>query len=388
MELQEFITSNTPANIFEQFLESQNEKFWKNLRNVRRHQNDKFANLLQEQITRDIFTCFNESWIENTTNVELPVEMRLLLSFGPKFCLNSGKLSEKDCFKIICDVENILKIVHNHRERIRIRNNLVGFIQNSILTGNSSLSRTEKYLNNILDKTIEFIRDFNNKNPGNEIMITVSDKGGKSVVIYKKDYEKYMQEMLADRTTYFEIRKDPTGKFQRLNNSLIKSATDLKMMNEWTRRSLLIHKSVAPKIYLLPKIHKFEINELGERIMKYRPIVSCINSPSYKMGKFIGQIIHNSIDHNIYNIKNSYDFQEFITKQQIPPGYILLSLDVVNLFGCLPRTLIYECIIYEWDNIKMHTQLNLIKKLIKIHLTSILCLLGLLDDPIQLIHNS
>jgi hypothetical protein len=80
-----------------------------------------------------LFTCYNEGRIENTTDIQLPVEKKLLLSFGPKFCLNSGKMSEKDCFKIICDVENILKHVQNSRERVRIRNNLAGFIQHKIL---------------------------------------------------------------------------------------------------------------------------------------------------------------------------------------------------------------------------------------------------------------
>jgi hypothetical protein len=130
-------------------------------------------------------------------------------------------------------------------------------------------------------------------------------------------------------------------------------------MDEWTRRSLTIHKSTAPKIYLLLKIHKFEFDASGNRIMKFRPIVSCINSPSYNVGKFIGHIIHKSIDHDLYNIRNSYEFQKFIVQQNITENHLLLSLDVVNLFGCIPRSLVYECIIYEWDSIKVHTKLNL-----------------------------
>jgi hypothetical protein len=330
------IINSTPDNIHKQFLESQNEKFRKSLAIVRRHQNKKFEWLLEQQITRDIYVCFNESWIENTTDVQLPVEMKLLLSFGPKFCLNSSKVSEKDCFKLISDIENILKCVQNNREKLRIRNNLVGFIQNKILSSNSALNRTDKYLNHILMKTINFIKNYNEENPDKEIMITVSDKGGKSVVIFKNEYMKQMQNLLDDRSTYFEIKKDPTIKFQNLNNKLVKFAKDKKMMDEWTRRSLNIHKSATPTIYLLPKI--------GARIMKFRPIVSCVNGPSYK----IGQIIHKSIDHERYNIKNSYEFQKFI----------VTTLDVVNLLGCIPRWLIFECIIYEWDSIKENTELS------------------------------
>jgi hypothetical protein len=37
-----------------QFLESQNDKYWNNLRKVRRCQNGKFETLLEQQVARDI----------------------------------------------------------------------------------------------------------------------------------------------------------------------------------------------------------------------------------------------------------------------------------------------------------------------------------------------
>jgi hypothetical protein len=174
-------------------------------------------------------------------------------------------------------------------------------------------------------KTTAFIQQHNINNPDREIMITVADKGGKSVILFKKQYHKYMLGMLSDNITYKPLRSDPTGKHERKNNKLVKSLLDLKMIDSKTRTSLTIYKSVAPRMYLLPKIHKTEVDQLGNRILKFRPIVSAINCPSYRLGKFIGQIIHQSIDHNIYNIRNSYQFHEFIKGITIPSGYSILQ---------------------------------------------------------------
>jgi hypothetical protein len=329
------------------------------MKKIKQFQNKKFDNLLKKQVTKDIFKFFDETWVENLTDVTLPVEMKLLLSFGPKFSINSGRMTEKDGFKIICDIEYILQNIRNVSERQRVRNNLVGFIQNKLLENRKNLSQATKYLNQILIKTTSFIQEHNSNNPEREIMITVADKGAKSVVLYKHQYHENMLAMLSDNTTYKPLHKDPTGKHERKNNLIVKSLLDLKMIDTKTRTSLAIYKSVTPKIYLLPKIHKTDFDQNGNRILKFRPIVSAINCPSYRLGKFIGQIINQSIDHSLYNIRNSYQFHEFIKKQIIPPGYKIVSFDVVSLFTSIPRFLVYQCIIQEWYDISKHTKISL-----------------------------
>jgi hypothetical protein len=329
------------------------------LKKLKKKQGEKFNNLLEKQVTKDILKFFDDSWVENLTDVTLPLEMRLLLSFGPKFSINKGNITEKDCFKIICDIEYILQSVRNISERQRIRNNLVGFIQNKILGNRGNLSHTTKYLNQILIITTDFIQKHNEENPDREIMVTIADKGGKSVVLFKKQYHESMLAMLSDNITYKPLTEDPTGKHERKNNKIVKMLLDQKLIDSKTRTSLAIYKSTAPRIYLLPKIHKIEFDNSGNRFLKFRPIVSAINCPSYRLGKYIGYIIHQSIDHDIYNIRSSYKFHEFIKGQSIPPGYKIVSFDVVSLFTSIPRYLVYECIIKEWHSIRKHTNLTL-----------------------------
>lgn len=55
-----------------------------------------------------------------------------------------------------------------------------------------------------------------------------------------------------------------------------------------------------------------------------------------------------AIDHTKYNIRNSSDFCSFITKQTLPPGYVLISLDVISLFSVIPKQLLIDCIRKVW----------------------------------------
>lgn len=60
----------------------------------------------------------------------------------------------------------------------------------------------------------------------------------------------------------------------------------------------------------------------------------------------------------ILAVKNSYDFHEFITKEKVPNGWIMISLDVVSLFTNLPKELIMDAINKRWSDIAQHTDLS------------------------------
>ena len=80
-----------------------------------------------------------------------------------------------------------------------------------------------------------------------------------------------------------KLKYDPTKSFQTKNNSIIKKLATNKLISEDETKYLTIHNSVAPKIYGLPKIHKPNT--------PLRPIVSCIQSPFYKLSKYLSNIL-------------------------------------------------------------------------------------------------
>jgi hypothetical protein len=53
-----------------------------------------------------------------------------------------------------------------------------------------------------------------------------------------------------------------------------------------------------------------------------------------------------------FDIRNSYECAEKLQSIQLPPGYILISLDVMALFDSIPPQLAKKAIEEEWDTIK------------------------------------
>ncbi|XP_045457023.1 uncharacterized protein LOC123667071 isoform X2 [Melitaea cinxia] len=73
--------------------------------------------------------------------------------------------------------------------------------------------------------------------------------------------------------------KDPTNKFERIGNNIVKKMMGLKLIDKPRAERLTSRYTVAPRIYGLRKTHK--------NTCKLRPVVSCINSPSYKFNEDI-----------------------------------------------------------------------------------------------------
>ena len=68
-----------------------------------------------------------------------------------------------------------------------------------------------------------------------------------------------------------------------------------------------------------------------------RPIVSCIQGPTTEMARFVATVLKN-IEYTFqFNVKNWYEVVEKLRNVTIPPGYSLVSFDVVSLFTNVPN---------------------------------------------------
>ena len=67
-----------------------------------------------------------------------------------------------------------------------------------------------------------------------------------------------------------------------------------------------------------------------------RPIVSAINSPSYKLPKGLTHILTPLAGNTAYTVRNSTAFVERIWELQTTPQDTLVSFDVKNLFTQVP----------------------------------------------------
>ncbi|XP_062713674.1 uncharacterized protein LOC134290533 [Aedes albopictus] len=144
----------------------------------------------------------------------------------------------------------------------------------------------------------------------------------------KNEYATKMKQLLTSDKTYVTVDKDPTSSFQTKNNSIVRRLQDLKLIDTRTAMKLRTYKAVCPKIYGQPKAHKAGL--------PLRPVVPCMTAPSYELSKFVGSILRKSLTSK-YNIKDSFEFCQYVNNICLPTGHILVSFDVVSLFTSIPK---------------------------------------------------
>ncbi|XP_038117299.1 uncharacterized protein LOC119769342 [Culex quinquefasciatus] len=314
------ISSSVSPEICQTFFSSQRSFYEKHLLDQTATTKRKFGQIFQKMENNTNSPQPNLKAIHNGTNINIPPETTTLLSLGPKFALPITDPQQNPYFHLVADVENILKTNPDNSCQDHNRCAITNMIQNhlhKIHNRPQAKDALVKFCESAERKTRLFLK----QNPN--LAVLQSDKGNKTVIMNSEEYKQKMLDLLKDDHTYQPITRDPTSRFQ----------------NKTTTSAL------CPRIYGQPKAHKPGL--------PLRPVVPNITAPSYHLSKFVGQMIRKSI-HSQYNVKNSFEFCEFINTVTLPPGHVLISLDVVSLFTCIPKVLVTHDIIYGWDNIREH----------------------------------
>lgn len=335
-----FISQNLTTFLSREFFNLQKLKYNSTIKKQMVVLNDKLARLITTQ-RRLVHVSTVDNAFKNLTSITISDEVKQLLCLGPKFVIKESK-NEKQMFNLISDFESIVQsdILPTEREEIRARG--VNVIHN-FLNRKVKKDFDQIILNERLGETRHFLKE------NLDVIIVRSDKGNVTVAMNKSDYRSKMNGMLEDTSTYEPIRSDLTNRLQADNNDIIKHLYNMGQMEQYDAMRCTVHNAVAPKIYGLPKVHK-----IGHPL---RPVVSCINSPTYFTARYISDILYNIVDKDKYYIENSYSFQRYVVEQTVPVGYILVSLDVSSLFTNIPHTLILDIINVKWKDIEHHTKI-------------------------------
>jgi hypothetical protein len=83
------------------------------------------------------------------------------------------------------------------------------------------------------------------------ITILPADKGNATVILSSTDYKSKVRYLLDD-PVYKRLTSDPTSKIEKRTASLIKRSD----LPEEISKKLILHASIPPSLYRLPKIHK------------------------------------------------------------------------------------------------------------------------------------
>lgn len=125
-------------------------------------------------------------------------------------------------------------------------------------------------------QTKKFLKD------NNQIVVVKSDKGNKTVVMNRSEYEEKMENMVTDKETYVELADDPTLRYEKLVNEMFDRWYENGKMTFEETRDMKAHNTVAPGIYGLVK------DKEGRPL---RPVVST----TYKLSKMLASIFTKAI---------------------------------------------------------------------------------------------
>ena len=167
------------------------------------------------------------------------------------------------------------------------------------------------------------------------IIIQKSDKGNSVVVLNKIDYTARMHELLSDRTKFRELNIAEGKDYNFIINQELRIRKVLGDLVKSGAMTQECYDKIAPSgtqpsvLYGLGKIHKPTVNN----IPKLRPILSAINTPTYKLSQYLNKLMK-PFTTNQYTAKDSFAFAEDIRKQDA--SLAMASLDVDALFTNIP----------------------------------------------------
>ncbi|XP_017478433.1 PREDICTED: uncharacterized protein LOC108368159 [Rhagoletis zephyria] len=254
-------------------------------------------------------------WIRNTTSIQNPTDIQWLLSLGPKYALPIDN-KQFPLFKVIADGENYIQTIKDKDKQQMERNNLTTLLRDYL--NKTTTSVRDKFISDTLRSAKKFLE--NHK----ELLILNSDKGNVTVLMAKSEYDKKIQTIINDISTYKVLKPDPTNRLQDKNNEIVEKMFSNKIIVVKEKNALLCKTANPPRIYGLPKIHKE-----GNRL---RPICSSINSPSYNLCKYVVKILKNVTMSSVYNVKDAIEFNNKIKDTYVYDDESLVSFNVVSLF--------------------------------------------------------
>ena len=165
------------------------------------------------------------------------------------------------------------------------------------------------------------------------ILVQKADKGGSIVILNTVDYENKMLNMLSDTVTYTEISNIDLKTATSQIDDIIERLHQNNYISKKQKRYLSRCRPKVPILYGLPKIHKNN--------WPLRPIVSQIDSPAYKLNKYLDYLL-TTAEKCIPNLlQDTTKFLQIInTLEKIPDNCILFTIDVTSLYTVLPHDLV------------------------------------------------
>lgn len=268
-----------------------------------------------ERLHRPVEARLDDKAIVNLTDVYVPEDILMGLSFGPKFCFPAMKGLENNIMFIDYFIEHL-------ELEFPIETHFEAYKQLSIEMNREN--RIEKNVRNIWLDFINYrIRRFGALNPN--LCITKSDKGKHTVIMLDDEYIKKMNDLIISTDDYLAIGSINIQYLEERNNEFVrKLLEDNALLDEHCFDSC----TTVSQMYGLVKIHK--------KNFPVGPITSACASPGFKLAKYCTKVLSEVFHEDGFHVRNSLQFVDSLKEVSLWENEVLVSFDVVSMFTNIP----------------------------------------------------
>lgn len=285
------------------------------------------------------FKCLN-------TQILVPGEVKIILSFGPKFSVPMPFDDTKQKL-LLYGIHRLNKFHMSVYEQRAITQMAKEHIQRTKNSQNFHAYPNDirKFLVHCYNCVIKFFSD----NPDH--VIAQADKGNISIVMKRNEYIDKVEEHLADKNTYTEIKSPSHSGYTKRNEVLLKKMADLQVIARNRIPSILTNEDKIPNMYGLIKLHK--------ESQPIRPVVNTRSGPGYTLARLLTNIFTATQETHKYNVKNSMDVMERLSHITPDIDEYFASYDIKSMFTNITTDMAIASIMKRHQNGKIRTRIPL-----------------------------
>ena len=273
--------------------------------------------------------------IYNLTNTKFNKKETTLLSQGLSFNLHESP----SIVDILLNAEKSLHYVKTEDIR-EIRNSIYHQAQ-TIQLNNKKCNKNKEKLQKEQKKTI---LSLNKKLKNGDLSIVKVDKSKSLAIMENKDLNEKVSKFI-DENKIHELKKDPTKNYTSIVNLAITKCTAIIPENIQYKLKYTIPNTNAPNLNTAKAPKFIPIIKLHKPGNPIRPLVNGIGAPTYKLAKFIDNIIKRTTKiNNEYAAINTVNFAKKVEGTILQPQDCMISLDIVNLYMNIPKKEAIQCL--------------------------------------------
>jgi hypothetical protein len=148
------------------------------------------------------------------------------------------------------------------------------------------------------------------------------DKGKNIVIINSNEYSEKVHSFLT-ASNFIILTKDPKEKFHNLIHKTMQESNliiDKKQIKFLTQK-----KASSPTLKAQLKFHKTNV--------PIRPVINNRRAPAYKLARYLNKTLDQYILlHNYFNVTNSTNLANDLTKVEIHENHRMISYDIKDLY--------------------------------------------------------